>query len=75
MNTFKQECIKLIKRDSKDLYCHKKHAFQINAVLLNVLFINEAWFFFIKVSTKILNRTTDFNIDNKKCLWYTRSAY
>ncbi len=39
MNTFiQQECIKLVKSDSEDIYNG-----QINAVLLNFLFIKESW--------------------------------
>ncbi len=40
MNTvIQQGHIKLIKSDSKDIY----NAFQINAALLNFLFIKESW--------------------------------
>ncbi len=35
--------IKLIKSDSKNIYNVTKNLFQINAVLLNFLFIKESW--------------------------------
>ncbi len=50
---------------------------QINAVLLNFLFICESWKIkCITVSTKILCSTTVFNIDNnQKCFLRSKSAY
>ncbi len=51
--------------------------FQINAVLLNFLFICESWKIkCITVSTKISCSTTVFNIDNnQKCFLSSKSAY
>ncbi len=44
INTFIQKRrIKFIKSDSKDFCVTKKYIFQLNAVLLNFLFIEESW--------------------------------
>ncbi len=70
--------IKLIKRASTDIYkCNKRFLFQINAVLLNFLFICESWKIkSITVSTKILCSTTVSNIDNnQKYFLSSKSAY
>ncbi len=57
--------------------CYKRFLFQINAVLLNFIFICESWKIkYITVSTKILCSTTVFNIDNnQKCFLSSKSAY
>ncbi len=75
INTFiHQGCIKLIKSDSKLIY--KIFIFQINAVLLNCLFIQESWKKKTWFLTKILCSTTVFNIDNnQKCFLSSKSAY
>ncbi len=51
--------IKLIESDSKNIYNVTKNLFQINAVLLNFLFIKESW------------KKSVFNIDNNnnKCFF------
>ncbi len=51
--------------------CYKIFIFQINAVLLNFLFICESWKIkCITVSTKILCSTTVSNIDNNQSAYY-----
>ncbi len=62
-NAFIQQiCIKLIKSDSIDIYDIDKYFyFQINAILLNFLFIIESW---KKKFHKILSSKNFLNIDN-----------
>ncbi len=61
----------------KIMLCYKRFLFQINAELLNFLFIKESWK--IKssmVSTKTWSSRTVFNIDNnQKCFLSSKSAY
>ncbi len=67
MNTFIQQSIESIKSDSKDIY-YTIFLFQINAVLLNFLFVKECRKIRVTVPTKIVSSTTVFNIDNnQKC--------
>ncbi len=62
---FQQECIKLIKSDSKDIYNIKRFLFQINDVHLTFSSSKS-----IMVFTKILSSKKKINIDNKKkCFW------
>ncbi len=59
INLFSKDALK----DSKDIYNATKYLFQINAVLLNFLFIKHFW---------ILSSTIVFNIDkNKRFLRFT----
>jgi len=63
----------LIKSDSKDIYNVTKDFFQINAVLLNILFIKESW---NKCIYKNINSTTVLYTDNnKKCFSSGKSEY
>jgi len=75
MNTFIQQgCIKLIKSDSKDNIM-LRFQFEINAVLLNLLFSKESWQKYIQFPQKYYS-TTVFNIDNDdKCVSSRKSAY
>ncbi len=77
-----QGCTKWIKSDRENIYnVTKRFLFQINAVLLNFLFIKEFWEIqiakkCIMIWTEILSSTTFFYIDNnKKYLLSTKSTY
>ncbi len=74
MNTFIQQGhIKLIKSDSKNIYCImlQKNLFQMNTVIL-IKDPEKNWFMF---TSNILSSTTVFNTDNKKCFLRIKSAY
>ncbi len=70
-----QEFIKFIKNNSNNFHIVKENfIFQINPVLLNVLFIKKKnpeikWF------PQSMKRHNCFNIDNNKCFLSSKSAY
>ncbi len=74
----KQGCIKLIWSDK--IFCSVIHVFRISNKQMNNAFL---WTFCssktsekcIMVFAEILNSTTVYNIDNKKCFLSSKSAY
>ncbi len=73
-NTFIQQgCIQLIKSDGQDLYnVTKRFLFQINAVLLNILFIKELKYQDFQQNAQ---QHDHFHNYNKKCFLSSKSAY
>ncbi len=61
----------MTKNDSKDVYTFTKDLFQINAVLLYLLFLKNPE---KTVSTNILNSTTVLNTDDTKCFLSTSGS-
>ncbi len=74
---FSRDALDWSKMTVKTFIMLQKIISQINAALLNFLFICESWKIkYITVSTKILCSTTVFNIDNnQKCFLSSKSAY